>query len=89
MVSRWWPRVSNRLDRAEPRSIARLHRAERQAFAQASAEDRERLWPLVNRNNMGLAPIMHPGARGRYDVYQRHTTRPIPVVILEPTAGDS
>ena len=51
----------------------------------ASAEDRERLWPLVNRNNMGLAPIMHPGARGRYDVYQQHTTRPIPVVLLEPT----
>lgn len=55
----------------------------------ASAEERERLWPVVNRHNMGLAPIMHPGARGRYDVYQRHTTRPIPVVLLEPTAGDS
>jgi deazaflavin-dependent oxidoreductase (nitroreductase family) len=41
----------------------------------ASAEERERLWPRVNRHNMGLAPIMHPGARGRYDVYQRHTTR--------------
>jgi len=54
----------------------------------ASAEDRERLWPLVNRNNMGLAPIMHPGARGRYDAYQRHTTRPIPVVLLEPTRQD-
>ena len=53
----------------------------------ASAEERERLWPLVNRHNMGLAPIMHPGARGRYDVYQRHTTRPIPVVLLEPKAG--
>ena len=55
----------------------------------ASAEEREPLWPVVNRHNMGLAPIMHPGARGRYDVYQRHTTRPIPVVLLEPTAGDS
>ena len=44
----------------------------------ASAEDRQRLWPLVNRHNRGLAPIMHPGARGRYDAYQRHTTRPIP-----------
>jgi F420H(2)-dependent quinone reductase len=51
----------------------------------ASAEERERLWPVVNRHNMGLAPIMHPGARGRYDVYQRHTTRPIPIVVLEPT----
>jgi F420H(2)-dependent quinone reductase len=51
----------------------------------ASAEERERLWPRVNRHNMGLAPIMHPGARGRYDVYQRHTTREIPVVLLEET----
>jgi F420H(2)-dependent quinone reductase len=49
----------------------------------ASAEERERLWPRVNRHNMGLAPIMHPGARGRYDVYQRHTTRVIPLVLLE------
>jgi deazaflavin-dependent oxidoreductase (nitroreductase family) len=48
----------------------------------ASAEERERLWPRVNRHNMGLAPIMHPGARGRYDVYQRHTTRLIPLVLL-------
>jgi len=55
----------------------------------ASAEERERLWPLVNRQNRGLAPIMHPGARGRYDVYQHHTTRPIPVVVLEPIAGAS
>jgi len=49
----------------------------------ASAEERERLWPLVNRHNMGLAPIVHPGARGRYDVYQRHTGRVIPLVLLE------
>jgi F420H(2)-dependent quinone reductase len=49
----------------------------------ASAEERERLWPRVNRHNMGLAPIMHPGAKGRYDVYQRHTTRPIPLVMLD------
>ncbi|MGH2465100.1 MAG: nitroreductase/quinone reductase family protein [Candidatus Limnocylindrales bacterium] len=55
----------------------------------ASVEERERLWPMVNRHNMGLAPIMHPGTRGRYDVYQQHTTRSIPVVLLEPTAGDS
>ncbi len=55
----------------------------------ASAEERERLWPLVNRHNMGLAPIMHPGARGRYDVYQRHTTRVIPLVLLERITGDS
>jgi F420H(2)-dependent quinone reductase len=53
----------------------------------ASAEERERLWPLVNRHNMGFAPIVHPGARGRYDVYQRHTTRVIPLVLLEGTTG--
>jgi deazaflavin-dependent oxidoreductase (nitroreductase family) len=52
----------------------------------ASAGERERLWPRVNRHNMGLAPIMHPGARGRYDVYQRHTTRLIPLVLLVPSA---
>jgi hypothetical protein len=49
----------------------------------ASAEERKRLWPRVSRHNMGLAPIMHPGARGRYDVYQQHTTRAIPLVLLE------
>ncbi len=55
----------------------------------ASAEERKRLWPRVNRHNMGLAPIMHPGARGRYDVYQRHTTREIPLVLLERNTGES
>jgi F420H(2)-dependent quinone reductase len=54
----------------------------------ASAEEREYLWPLVNRHNMGLAPILHPGARGRYDVYQRHTTRVIPLVLLERDSGE-
>jgi hypothetical protein len=37
----------------------------------------------------GLAPIMHPGARGRYDVYQRHTTREIPLVLLERNTGET
>jgi len=55
----------------------------------ASAAERQRLWPRVNRHNMGLAPIMHPGARGRYDVYQRHTTREIPLVLLERNTGES
>ena len=55
----------------------------------ASAEERERLWPRVNHHNMGLAPIMHPGARGRYDVYQRHTTREIPLVLLERNTRES
>ena len=49
----------------------------------ASAEERQELWPRANRNNKGLAPIIHPGALGRYDVLQRHTTRVIPVVLLE------
>ena len=55
----------------------------------ASAEERERLWPRVNRHNMGFAPIMHPGAKGRYDVYQRHTTRVIPLVLLERSTAES
>ncbi|MGI9008195.1 MAG: nitroreductase family deazaflavin-dependent oxidoreductase [Streptosporangiaceae bacterium] len=55
----------------------------------ASAEERERLWPRVNRHNIGLAPIMHPGAKGRYDVYQRHTARVIPLVLLERSSGES
>jgi F420H(2)-dependent quinone reductase len=32
----------------------------------ASAEERERLWPRVNRHNMGLAPIMHPEVPPRH-----------------------
>ena len=51
----------------------------------ASQQERERLWPLLNKNNKGLAPVLHRGAVGRYDVYQRHTSRPIEVVILSPT----
>lgn len=35
--------------------------------------DRDRLWQLVNRTNAG-----------RYDNYQRQTTRQIPVVVLTP-----
>jgi deazaflavin-dependent oxidoreductase (nitroreductase family) len=50
----------------------------------AEGEERERLWPLVNRNNRGLAPVLHPGAAGRYEVYQRRTDREIPVVVLDP-----
>jgi len=55
----------------------------------ASAEERKRLWPRVNRHNMGLAPIMHPGAQGRYDVYQRHTTLEIPLVLLERNTAET
>jgi F420H(2)-dependent quinone reductase len=50
----------------------------------AEGDDRERLWRLVNDNNRGLARFFHPGTVGRYDVYQLHTNRQIPVVILTP-----
>jgi hypothetical protein len=48
----------------------------------AEAEERERLWELVNEKNRGLARLFHRGVVGRYDVYQR---REIPVMILEPS----
>src|SRR5664280_2756057 len=51
---------------------------------QADPEERAQLWPLVNRTNRGMARLFHPGVTGRYDVYQRHTSREIPVVILTP-----
>jgi deazaflavin-dependent oxidoreductase (nitroreductase family) len=51
----------------------------------AEGEERERLWKLVNQRNRGLAPLLHRGALGRYDIYQRHTSRQIPVVVLVPT----
>jgi deazaflavin-dependent oxidoreductase (nitroreductase family) len=50
----------------------------------ATGDERARLWVLVNRNNRGLAPLLHRGAIGRYDVYQRNTTREIAVVVLTP-----
>jgi F420H(2)-dependent quinone reductase len=50
----------------------------------AEGEERERLWQLVNEQNRGLAPLLHRGAVGRYDVYQRHTDRQLPVVVLTP-----
>jgi F420H(2)-dependent quinone reductase len=51
----------------------------------ATADERARLWPLVNRHNRGFAPLFHPGTHGRYDAYQRNTSREIPIVILDPT----
>jgi deazaflavin-dependent oxidoreductase (nitroreductase family) len=39
----------------------------------ADAKERERLWPLVNRNNAD-----------RYDAYQAKTQRQIPLVVLSP-----
>jgi deazaflavin-dependent oxidoreductase (nitroreductase family) len=70
---------------AEPRVKVRLGREVMGATARVAApEERARLWPLVNRTNRGMAPLFHPGATGRYDVHQRHTSREIPVVIITP-----
>jgi deazaflavin-dependent oxidoreductase (nitroreductase family) len=70
---------------ADPRVTVRVGRTVTPATARvAGDEERAQLWPLVNRSNRGLAPIIHPGVRGRYDVYQRHTTRAIAVVIITP-----
>jgi len=50
----------------------------------ADSDERAQLWPLVNRTNRGMSRIFHSGVTGRYDVYQRHTAREIPVVIITP-----
>jgi deazaflavin-dependent oxidoreductase (nitroreductase family) len=50
----------------------------------AGPDERPRLWELVNRNNRGLAPLLHRGALGRYDVYQQHTDREIALLVLTP-----
>jgi deazaflavin-dependent oxidoreductase (nitroreductase family) len=68
------PEVSVRLGRTVVKATARV----------ADPEERAHLWPLVNRTNRGMAPLFHPGVSGRYDVYQRHTARVIPVVIISP-----
>jgi F420H(2)-dependent quinone reductase len=70
---------------ANPRVTIRLGRQVTAATARvAGSEERSQLWPLVNRTNRGMARLFHPGVSGRYDVYQRHTTREIPVVIVTP-----
>jgi deazaflavin-dependent oxidoreductase (nitroreductase family) len=70
---------------AEPRVKVRLGRQVVGATARmATPEERSRLWPRVNRTNRGMAPLFHPGATGRYDAHQRHTSREIPVVIITP-----
>ena len=53
----------------------------------ATDEEQDFLWPLVNRTNRGMSRIVHPGVAGRYDVYQRHTSRMIPVVVISPDRG--
>jgi F420H(2)-dependent quinone reductase len=70
---------------ANPRVEVQVGRRRRPATAHvAQGDERERLWRLVNETNRGLAPLLHRGALGRYDVYQRHTTRELPVVTLTP-----
>jgi deazaflavin-dependent oxidoreductase (nitroreductase family) len=73
---------------ADPEVEVQVGRRRRRARARvATGDERQRLWRLVNRTNRGLVPLFHPGAAGRYEVYQRHTTREIPVVVLEPEGG--
>jgi len=68
---------------AEPRVRVRVGRNVYGATARvATGEEQAQLWPKVNGTNRGMAPFLHPGVTGRYDVYQRHTSRPIPVVII-------
>ncbi len=70
---------------ANPRVTVRVGRRVLSATARvAGPEEHDQLWPLVNRTNRGMSRIFHPGVRGRYDVYQRHTARRIPVVIITP-----
>ncbi len=70
---------------AEPRVTVRVGRRVMPATARvAGPEERAQLWPLVNRSNRGMSRLFHPGVSGRYDVYQRHTRRTIPVVIITP-----
>jgi deazaflavin-dependent oxidoreductase (nitroreductase family) len=72
--------------RTEPHVLVQVGRRKWSATARvAMPEERARLWPLVNHNNRGLAPLFHPGAHGRYDAYQRNTSREIAIVILEAT----
>ena len=70
---------------AEPRVTVRVGRRVLAATARvADPEEQAQLWPLVYRTNRGMAPLFHPGGTGRYDVYQNHKRRPIPVVIITP-----
>lgn len=70
---------------ANPRVRVRVGRKVFGATARvATAEEQQALWPKVNRTNRGMARLFHPGVTGRYDVYQRHTSRPIPVVVIHP-----
>jgi F420H(2)-dependent quinone reductase len=70
---------------ADPVVSVQIGRRQMQAIARtADGGERDELWALVNKHNRGLAPLLHRGATGRYDGYQSHTTRTIPVVVLTP-----
>ena len=70
---------------ADPVVRVRVGRTVMSATARvADPAERAQLWPLVNRTNRGLSRVLHRGVTGRYDVYQRHTARTIPVVIISP-----
>ncbi|MGH9211877.1 MAG: nitroreductase family deazaflavin-dependent oxidoreductase [Acidimicrobiales bacterium] len=74
--------------RDDPRVEVQVGRHRQPAQARvAQGEERDRLWKLVNQQNRGLAPLLHRGALGRYDIYQRHTSRELPVVVLTPEAA--
>ena len=71
--------------RSDPRVRVRVGRRVLTGTArEATPEEQAQLWPKVNRTNRGMSRLFHPGVQGRYDVYQRHTSRPIPVVIIRP-----
>lgn len=62
--------------RAKPEVEIQIGRARSPGVARTlepGDEDYERLWRLVNDKN-----------RGRYDVYQQGTSRPIPLVVVSP-----
>jgi F420H(2)-dependent quinone reductase len=73
---------------AHPEVTVRVGRTVMPATARvADPVERAQLWPLVNRANRGMSRIFHRGVSGRYDVYQRNTSRTIPVVIITPERG--
>ena len=84
------PRLATSTSRTTPGSRCGSAVGSRRATARAATpEERDQLWPKVNRTNRGMARLFHPGVQGRYDVYQRHTSRQIPVVIIRlDRAGD-
>ena len=73
---------------AEPLVQVQVGRERSDATSRVTeGKEREDLWALVNRKDRGLAPLVHPGAKGRYDVYQRHAHRQVPIVVLTPLLG--